>query len=88
MLQLITSGNGVTTSSAAIIAAACIGVCSVVVALITVYIVRMRYAEVFLSGPGPSHFDHTPSGGMQAALHQPLDAVCSLPPLKPRIAKL
>jgi len=33
----------VTSSSAAIIAAACIGVCSVLVALITVFIVRSRY---------------------------------------------
>jgi len=89
VLQLITNGgNGVTTSSAAIIAAACIGVCSVVVALITVYIVRMRYAEVLSSGPGPSHSHHTPSCGMQAALRQPLDAVSRCNPSNPKCQTL
>ena len=41
-LQLIDNGGGVSTSSAAIIAAACIGICSIIVALITVYVVRSR----------------------------------------------
>jgi hypothetical protein len=40
--QLIDSGGGLSTSSAAIIAAGCIGICSIILALITVYVVRSR----------------------------------------------
>ena len=41
-LQLVDNGGGLSTSSAAIIAAGCIGICSIIVALITVYVVRSR----------------------------------------------
>lgn len=41
---IVTVGDKVTSSSAAIIAAAVIGICGVIVALITVFIVRTRYA--------------------------------------------
>lgn len=42
-LLIVAVGESVTSSSAAIIAAAVIGICGVIVALITVYIVRSRY---------------------------------------------
>jgi hypothetical protein len=51
-VQLIDNGGGVSTSSAAIIAAACIGICSIIVALITVYVVRSRWVARLAPSPG------------------------------------